>query len=65
MQTLADRFERSYDDFDLSDNIFVEENFERCDWRHHVPLDIMRSWKVLQVDERFLVALVAELQTFD
>jgi len=56
--TLQNNFSRSYQDFDLSDDTF---QYSRSDWRNYVPQEIQQNWKVLNSDERFLVALTAEV----
>lgn len=56
MQTLADRLSKSYQDFDLSDDTF---RYSRSDWRNYVPDEIIDNWNILQIDERFLIALTA------
>ena len=57
MQTLADRINRSYSEYDLSDNTF---EYRETDWRNYVPFEIKQIWNILQEDERFLIALTAE-----
>jgi len=57
MQTLADRFNKSYQDFDLSDDTFKYSRL--MDWRYYVPDEIIDNWKILQIDERYLIALTA------
>lgn len=59
MQTLADRFNRSYQDFDLSDDTFNHIT-KVHDWKNHVPQEVIKNWVILQTDERFLIAIVAQ-----
>jgi hypothetical protein len=58
MQTLAEKTNRRFDEFDLSDETF--ENYTR-DWRNYVPFEVKKLWFILNNDERFLVALTADV----
>ena len=58
MQTLAERLNRRFEEFDLSDETF--DNYT-MDWRKYVPYEIKKAWFILNNDERFLVALTADV----
>ncbi len=56
MKSLENHIGRHYSDFDLSDNTFTNYAV----WHESVPQSIIDSWNILQTDERFLIACIAD-----
>lgn len=58
MLTLKDKFPE-WDDYDISDKTF-ERPLGVDSWQLNVPASIQKNWRLLQDDEKFLIALTAD-----